>query len=201
MVINKYLYYTFVPVLVLVLALLAPNIGHHRREVRHTAGQDTIVYALGNHRNDYYIARAEPVGYQLEMIRAFARSQQRPYRIERLPAAAARKQALLENRVAIIVCAPDELNTVLTADNAVVSIRLPDNSAWIVPTGNKELISLLVHWIAQFRQTKNYKFIEQKYLYASYTPQHRTLYTTLSPYDELIKKYARSTGIGGCWLL
>ncbi len=156
--------------------------------------KDTLYFVMGENRGDYFIRNAEPVGYQLEMIRAFAKTQNSKYRIEVIPSLEERAIALLAGRADIMVCACNEYDYHNEEDAITAAFLLPDSSAWVVRSGDAEMVHLLSQWIEQFRQTKDYRLNQQRYFQSQVKINARSHYSSLSPYDGLIRKYAKQLG-------
>ena len=74
---------------------------------------------------------------------------------------------------------------------------LPDSTVWIVRDNRDGLIRSLNVWIGQFSGTRTYSSLQSRFK-PSYDPYKRLendrTGTPLSPYDELIRKYAGTIG-------
>jgi membrane-bound lytic murein transglycosylase F len=186
---RTYLFFFFAPLLTAVMLLLVSGTGHDSSEMYHSLQKDTLVYAMGNNRGDYYIHQAEPTGYQLEMIRAFTQSHHCKYVIRIEPEPEERRRQLAENKIDIMVCGRHEFN-LHAHDEQTAAFMLPDSSAWVVNSHRTEVVCLLNQWMAQFRYTQAFRHHQQKYFKSQLTIAARTPYSSLSPYDGLIKKYA-----------
>ncbi|MDR3350493.1 MAG: transglycosylase SLT domain-containing protein [Prevotellaceae bacterium] len=181
-----------IPCLALCFILLGSGTGHggHYR-ARYALEKDTLVCVIGNNFYDYHLRQAEPAGFQMEIIRAFAKSFRCPYRITVLPSFGERQQALAGQQADIMICSPGEYREYLQNGKLTAGFLLPDSSAWIVDAQRPEMLTLLGQWMAHYRQSKSFKAHRRKYCAGAPANKERPLCNALSPYDTLIKKYAR----------
>jgi membrane-bound lytic murein transglycosylase F len=181
-----------VPCFVALFILLGSGTGHSgQRRVQYHWAKDTLVCVIGNNFYDYYLYHAEPAGFQLECIRAFAKAYHRPYRINVMPSFEQRRLALAGQQADIMICSRDEYPDYEQDDRLAAGVLLPDGSAWVVDTERPEIIKLLGQWMAQFRQSNIFKAHRQKYYTVPPANKERSLYSSLSLYDALIKRYAK----------
>lgn len=77
---------------------------------------------------------------------------------------------------------------------------LPDSTVWIIRDSRENLIRTVNVWLGQFQGTKAFSSILQRFK-PSYEPfkrvENERIGTPLSPYDELLRQYAK--GIGWDW--
>ncbi|MDR1405660.1 MAG: transglycosylase SLT domain-containing protein [Prevotellaceae bacterium] len=182
-----------VPPVALLFILLGSGTGHGGQyRAQYLLEKDTLVCVIGNNFHDYHLHRAEPEGYQMEIIRAFAKACRRPYRIDILPSFEQRREALAGRQADIMVCSRREFDGCMPDDRLTACFLLPDSSAWTVVTERTEIIKLLGQWMAQFRQSKDFKMHRQKYYTVAPADKERQPCRSLSPYDPLIRKYAQN---------
>jgi len=198
---RKYLYVLVVFLLVMLLLLLVGKTGHVYERTP-VLIKDTLHFVIGENRGDYFIRRAEPVGYQLEMIRAFVKIHHARYRITILSSLEERSRALLDGHADIMVCARNEYAYHDADDDLTAAFLLPDSSAWVVRTKDAEMVHVLCQWIEQFRQTRDYRLTRQRYAHfqSQVTVNARSRYSSLSPYDNMIKQHAKQLGWDWCLL-
>jgi membrane-bound lytic murein transglycosylase F len=176
---------------VAVFILLGSGTGHGgQHRAQYLWEKDTLVCVIGNNFYDYYLYHAEPAGFQLEFIRAFAKAYHCPYRIDILPSFEQRRQALTEQQADIMICSRDEYMNYGQDDRLMAGFLLPDSSAWVVNMERTEIIKMIGQWMAQFRQSNAFKVHRKKY-YTVSPAKERSLSSSLSPYDALIKRYAK----------
>ncbi|MDR3133508.1 MAG: transglycosylase SLT domain-containing protein [Prevotellaceae bacterium] len=181
-----------VPCFAVLFIVLGSGTGHGGQyRARYSWEKDTLVCVMGNNFYDYYLYRSEPAGFQLEIIRAFAKAFRCPYRIDVLPSFEQRQEALAGQQADIMICSRRELREYMLEERATAGFLLPDSSAWVVDATRTEMIKLLGQWMSQFRQSKDFKAHRKKYYTVTSSNKERTRYSSLSPYDTLIKKYAK----------
>ncbi|MDR2802414.1 MAG: transglycosylase SLT domain-containing protein [Prevotellaceae bacterium] len=190
---RKYFFlWVLIPFLAVLFILLGSGTGHGGQyHAQYLWEKDTLVCVMGNNFYDYYLSKAEPVGFQLEIIRAFAKACQCPYRIDVLPSFEQRRQALAGQQAGIMICSREEFKNYMQDDRQTACFLLPDSSAWVMDAEHTEMIKSLGQWLAQFRQSKAFKAHRKKYYTVTLTNKERPPYSSLSPYDTLIKKYAK----------
>jgi membrane-bound lytic murein transglycosylase F len=159
----------------------------------HSINIDTLTAVARDNRSDFYLYHGEPAGFHLELIRTFAHSQHIPYRILMEPDAEKRFNMLLNNKADIIVSSRDDdsLQTVYK-DEILISVPFEENmnSVWITRNNEQKLLELLNLWIVQYRGTKEYSVTQNTYFVARLNFPAKSRYSSLSPYDKLIKRYA-----------
>ncbi|MDR0667377.1 MAG: transglycosylase SLT domain-containing protein [Prevotellaceae bacterium] len=174
------------------LAMMPP--GSHPEwnadEIPLPATKEALRYAIGGDARDYFLYRAEPMGYQLEMIRRFAGAHNARYRIEVAPQVDSRQQKLADGAADVIVCSRDDYFTQVYGRHPVAAFALPDSSVWVVDARNREMIRLLSRWATHLHSGRNAlppaSAGRRKASGDALSPCQ-----SLSPYDELIRKYAR----------
>jgi len=188
---QKYIFWFGVLFLAFLLSLILSEVGQRRHETPENFAKDTLRCVVGDNRGDYFIYRAEPVGFQLEMIRNFANVEASKYKIEIIPSLTERVKKLLSDEADIMICNSHECATYLLNDTLTDAFILADSSAWVVKSDNTALIIHLNQWLAHYKTTNDYKFHHQRYFQSLITINAKSQYLSLSPYDDLIKKYAR----------
>ena len=191
---QKYLFWLVVLLLTIVLALVISEVGQRNHYAPEPFVKDTLYCVIGDNRGDYFIYRAEPVGYQLEMIRNFANVQGAKYKIEIVPDLSERVQKLLADKADIMICNNEESAVYLQNDTLTDAFILRDSSAWVVKSENTALIIRLNQWLANYKVSNDYRFHHQYYFQSLIMIRAKSHYLSLSPYDDLIKKYAHKLG-------
>ncbi|MDR0728977.1 MAG: transglycosylase SLT domain-containing protein [Prevotellaceae bacterium] len=158
-------------------------------EIPQRTVKDILRYAISGNPRDYFLYRAEPMGYQLEMIRRFADAHNCRYRIDIVPTADERRQQLADGVVDVMVCSRADYFSQGHDRYPTAAFALPDSSVWVVDARHREMIRLLSRWATHVHSTRQ-----------SLSPSGRIRQPsgdasspcpTLSPYDDLIRKYAR----------
>jgi len=171
--------------------------GYHLSERFLISPGDTLVFSVRDRYGDYFLHRLEPVGYQLDLIRAFAKSQQCAYRIVIEPEPEQRWKSLLKGEVDILVCNIEVDSIRAKYDKQVVSSMALDkasNAIWVTSIKNISLVNAINRWLAQYSETEAHQQQQQKYFVSLMTLPIRKTYASLSPYDALIKYYAERIG-------
>ena len=154
-------------------------------EIPPPATKEALRYAIGADPRDYFLSRAEPGGYQLEMIRRFAGVHNARYRIAVTPQADSRRQQLADGAADIIACSRDDYLTQVYGRHPVAAFSLPDSSVWVVDARNREMIRLLSRWATHLHSLPPQPEYRRQASGDALSPCRR-----LSPYDDLIRKYA-----------
>ncbi|MDR2361671.1 MAG: transglycosylase SLT domain-containing protein [Prevotellaceae bacterium] len=151
--------------------------------------KDTLRYAISGNSRDYFLYRTEPMGYQLEMIRHFAGAYDCRYHIDIVPAADERRQQLTDGAVDIMVCSRADYFSQVHGCYPTAAFVLPDSSVWVVDAHNREMIGLLSRWTTHVHSVCQ-SLSPPRYIWQ---PSGDALSPcrALSPYDDLIRKYAR----------
>ena len=84
--------------------------------------------------------------------------------------------------------------------NLKISYRLGDNydRNWVLNDNNHGLNKQINHWLSDFTQSTKYKILTRKYFTPYNTkniPDLESRYKKISPYDLMIKKHAKKSGI------
>ncbi|HRR03901.1 MAG TPA: transglycosylase SLT domain-containing protein, partial [Bacteroidales bacterium] len=84
--------------------------------------------------------------------------------------------------------------------NLKISYRLGDNydRNWVLNDNNHGLNKQINHWLSNFTQSPKYKILTRKYFTPYNTkniPDLESRYKKISPYDLMIKKHAKKSGI------
>jgi len=180
----------------LLLALSHPAFKDKEEHPVHIA-VDTIVASLRSNHNDYYLFRGEPAGYHMEMVRAFAKSIGKPYRIHIETDVDKRWNELLHHKVDIVVGSSKD-DSILQKHKAKIIKSMPleksTESIWVVAKHNRSLLEAVNVWMAHYRNTTECAIREHTYFVARSNFPGRTQYASLSPYDDLIKSHAKLIG-------
>jgi membrane-bound lytic murein transglycosylase MltF len=188
---RKYFSLFVVPLLTTVFVLLWNQPVLPILETQTMYPNDTLRCAIGDQLGDYFIYRAEPVGYQMEMIRYFAERNRCKYRIHVVASPDERRERLMSERDDMVVYSRAEYGYHEQDDALTAAFLLPDSSAWVVRSEDREMVVLLSRWMAQFQTTNKYKRHQERYFQSPLTIHAQSLYASLSPYDDIIRRQAK----------
>ncbi len=192
--IHKKLWY-FILVAGMVLPVLDPPAFNESAALPYIA-PDTIIASLRSNQHGYLLFRGEPTGFQMELIRHFAQSMNKPFRIRIDTGLHNRWSELLNNDVNIIVSNSEDDSVLQVYKNELlvsVPIEETTRSVWVVTQHNRPLLTAINSWIHAYRTTTEYAIRRQAYFTRLNYPA-KAPYTTLSAYDKLIKHYALQIG-------
>ncbi|MDR1680255.1 MAG: transglycosylase SLT domain-containing protein [Prevotellaceae bacterium] len=159
-------------------------------EMPQLSAGDTLRYAIGLNPRDYFLFRAEPAGYQLEMIRHFAGIHGCRYRLGIVPECGERWQQLADGNADIIICSRADYLTQAHGRDPAVAVALPDSSMWVIDARNRALASLLNRWAAYIHSNRH-RMPAPSGDSRQASGNAAVPCRTLSPYDGLIREYAR----------
>ena len=155
---------------------------------------NTIVMAVRPNTNDLYLYRSEAVGFHLELIQAYAYTNQQSYQIHWESDENKRWQELSDGKITIMVCNPDDSTLCHLRQQRKVFYSTPledyTNTVWVVNKKNKHLLADINEWISYYRTTPEYDIKWQKH-FVLRNPEQIKPQTELSPYDKLIKLYSK----------
>ena len=137
-------------------------------------------------------------GFSYELIRQFAKDNNCTVRI----VTAGRKNAstymdsLLNGSIDILITHVEDAKL---NDSLNISRPINDCSAWVTSGADLNSVRTINRWISYYTSTSEYSQMEERFfLHRTINPEKRAangvLTKTISPYDELIKKYAKELG-------
>ncbi len=157
--------------------------------------EDTLVVAVRSNQHDLFLYRSEAAGFHLELIRAYSYTKGQPYRIRLEPDENKRWQLLFNGEVDMLISTQDDSSLQAQLNHRQVLYSMPlennTNSVWVVNKDDQQFISETNAWIDYYRTTPEYEYKWQTYFIAR-NPSAVKAQTTLSPYDQLIKHYAKN---------
>lgn len=157
-------------------------------------GQD--LKALVNIKGGMYLKQGHPVGFHFELLNQFASHQRCDIRIA--PSQENNPWDLLINGSIDILVVDSAKDTIPDeySDRVISSLELNrSDQVWVVTKENYPMLQNMNYWFGYFSQTKEYKALEEKYYrqYSRLTFPNGPV-SVLSPYDQIIKEYAKSIG-------
>jgi membrane-bound lytic murein transglycosylase MltF len=137
-------------------------------------------------------------GFSYELIRQFAKDNNCNVKI----VAAGRKDAatymdsLQNGNIDILITHIEDAHT---GDSLNISHAINDCSTWITAGSDLNSVRTINRWISYYTSTPEYNQLEDRFfLHRTVNPEKRAangvLTKTISPYDDLLKKYAKELG-------
>lgn len=164
--------------------------------------EKVITAALSTANSSYFIYRAQPVGYQHDLLNAFSKKINVPIRLIVANTLDERLQLLESGEASFIVLSNDEAESIWSNDNIRTSVAINSDEpfVWAVSSSKPQLLCKANLFLSHYTTTSDYRMINWKYFEAKTSmvelaKQDRSL----SAYDDLIKKY--SEDIGWDWRL
>ena len=156
-----------------------------------------MTVALSTANSSYFIYRAQPVGYQHDLINAFAKEIDTPIRFIVANSLEERLGMLESKQASFIVLSKDEAESVYGKDDILVSIPINSNEpfTWAVLPDRPQLLRRANSFLAYYPTTSDYRMISWKYFEAKTNMAELAKQTkSLSVYDGLIKQYSKTIG-------
>lgn len=161
-----------------------------------------ITVALSTANSSYFIYKAQPVGYQHDLINAFSEEINTPIHFVVADSLNERLQLLESGEVSFIVLSNDEAQSVWSNNNirTSVSINSDEPFIWAISSDRPSLLHKANLFLSHYTTTDDYRMTKWKYFEAKTNMAEAAKQDkSLSAYDSLIKKY--SENIGWDWRL
>ena len=143
-----------------------------------------------------YIKDGHPTGFHHDLLKKFSANERCHLRLKPKEDVNVWEELINDEIDILVVSADNEVPDEYT-DQIISSVEVNDaGHAWVVSRNNIQLLQQLNYWLTFFRQSKDYTALANRYL----KPYRRNATTmtsptnTLSPYDDIIKKYAKTIG-------
>lgn len=183
--------------LLIVIHSVLSSFGKHISENKYsTFLEGKEVKALVNIKGGMYLKQGHPVGFHFDLLNRFALHQKCSLKIKPVHESDPWAE-LISGRVDILVVdsqrdtIPDEYS-----DLVISSTDLNHHEqVWVVKKENYQMLENLNYWFNFFRQSKDYLQLLNSY-YRKYSGVSYAVgpVSMLSPYDNLIKEYAKTIG-------
>lgn len=138
------------------------------------------------------------VGFHYELLGAFGRDSHKQMKIDPPSDSPECWEMLLDGRIHILAFDSSNTIPVQYASSVILSQPIKDGDVWAVSGENRYLLNSVNVWFSDFRGDSFFYNMKRRY-YRSYSldwlVNHPDEVTSLSPYDELIKRYSRQIGI------
>jgi membrane-bound lytic murein transglycosylase F len=171
----------------------------HEKYVTH---EKKVAVALSTSNSSYFIYKAQPVGYQHDLINAFSQEINTNVRFIVANTLDERLQLLESGDVSFIVLSKDETDSISKNKDIYTSVAINSQEpfTWAVSSDNPRLLSKINLFLSNFISASDYRIIRWKYFEAKTNMAEAAKQDkSLSEYDDLIKKY--SENIGWDWRL
>ena len=175
-----------------VMAIDSTNVMESTESTESFSSSDCIKCAIIL-EDEMYSKTGLNTGFNYELLQQFAKTCRRKAEVVTAQKGENYLDSLTSGTVDIVVVKPD---TKLDDATYTVSIKTSENSAWAVRKGDINKIKIVNSWIRHFEMTDEYEAAKCRF-FSSYSPARaeagvRT--SSLSPYDSIIKKYAKKIG-------
>ncbi len=164
--------------------------------------EKTITVALSTANSSYFIYKAQPVGYQHDLINAFSEEINTPINFIVADSLSERLQLLESGKASFAVLSKDEAESVWNNDKFYTSVAVDSEEPfiWAMSSNRSKLLSKVNLFLSHYTTTSDYRIINWKYFEAKTNMAELAKQDkSLSAYDGLIKKY--SENIGWDWRL
>lgn len=141
--------------------------------------------------DEMYSRNGLNTGFNYELLNQFARTCRRDTRIVTSRKGENYLDSLRQGKVDIVVMHSD---TELDNDGILVSMNTGSNSVWAVREGNLNGIRKVNSWISHYEMTYEYMQMKNRYFSSYGQVRPGTRLECISPYDSIIKKYAKQLG-------
>ncbi|MGN0189448.1 MAG: transglycosylase SLT domain-containing protein [Candidatus Cryptobacteroides sp.] len=184
---------TFIVLLLLLVPLCERGRYLERSEAAVPFGGQTVRCVLDT-GDDMYSRQGLKTGFSYEMLRLFAAQEGIPVTIvEAMPGENYEDSLMVESIDILVRCVSDTLDS----PDIRKTLKTDHFCVWNLRADKTAEIKAINLWLSGFIKKKEYKELRNRF-YSSYDPFRRlaqgTLSRRLSPYDDLIKKYAATIG-------
>lgn len=129
-------------------------------------------------------------GFNYELLSQFAKTARRDLSIVTARKGENYLDSLREGKVDIAVILPEMAED---QDELMISMKTGENSVWAVRKENPNDIMAINSWISYYEKTDGYSNARERY-FNSYDSHDGSSSSHISPYDSLIKEYAKTLG-------
>jgi membrane-bound lytic murein transglycosylase F len=162
--------------------------------VRLISGKE--ISALVNTDGGIYLKKGDAAGFHFELLNRFAQHYDCNVKVAPVHDQDYWKE-LIDGKTDLLVI-DTRKDTIPSeySDQVITGFHLQDkNQLWIVTEENYDILRSMNRWFGYFSQTRDYERLDYKY----YSRYRRVSYPNgqvyvLSPYDHIIKEYARNIG-------
>lgn len=159
--------------------------------------EKSITVALSTANSSYFIYRAQPVGYQHDLINAFSNEINIPINFIVANTLDERLELLESKEATFIVLSNEEADSIWCNDKLRTSISIHSDEpfVWASSPDNSVLIRRMNLFLSHFTASSDYRIISWKYFEAKTSMAETAKQSkSLSIFDDLIKKYSKDIG-------
>ena len=141
--------------------------------------------------NEMYSSHGLETGLNYKLISEFAKDNHCNVRIIAAGRQDNYKDSLLKGSIDLLITHDTDI------EGAKALCKISDCSSWITGTSDQNRIRQMNSWISHMKETPEFKRLTQLHS-GSFNPHKKaengTITRTISPYDDLIRKYAKTLG-------
>ena len=145
---------------------------------------------------DVYRTKQYPTGYHYQILSEFVKDQNGFLRLTTLPDSVSVWEALLNNMVRVVVLDASRDTIPESIEERVMagpSLNTKDH-VWVYLKEDFEIMQVMHTWFNSFKYTELYAHITNRFFAGRGIRYTDPTGGTLSPYDDLIKKYSKTIG-------
>lgn len=190
---------TIISVLVIFALWLVNSTAIHKGEgeLFFVSHKDTIDCAIALDHSVRYKGNRN-VGFHYELLGAYGEDNGKAIRIAPPAESPECWEMLLDGRLQILAFDATDTIPPQYAGSVLFSTPIKGDDVWVVKNTDHSLINSVNAWFCDFQTGNFFKSMKQRY-YRSYTlkwlTEHPDEVTSLSPYDDIIKKYSAHIGL------
>lgn len=147
---------------------------------------------------DHSAGRKRSVGFNYELLGSYAKETGNFVKIEPPEDSPLCWENLMDGTLDILVFDLEDTIPSLYSDVVYFSMPVKDKEVWAVKKEDARLLNSINAWFTEFRSDAFFDRIKYKY-FRSYTVDwllsHSDQVTSISPYDNIIKKYSEKIGV------
>ena len=144
-----------------------------------------------------YIKDGHPTGFHHDMLKRFSTNERCHLRLKPKEEINIWEELVSGETDILVISAETEIIPDEYTDLVISSVDVNDaGHAWGVDKSNIQLLQQLNYWLTFYKQGKEYTSLVNRYLrpYRRNPASMTSLTYTLSPYDDIIKKYSKTIG-------
>lgn len=186
---------TCIIILLLAVVILSPD--PRDREIVIDDNRDTIRCAIGlNHA--IFSTQARNVGFHYELLNTFGKDNGNRVSILQPIDEPRCWDMLINDSIQVLVMNDTDTIPPEYASKIVYSVPIKGNDVWVVSVGNERLLNSINFWFAELQGENMLEKLSHSYFRSyklDWLINHAGQISSLSPYDDIIKKYSRQIGL------
>lgn len=168
-----------------------------REELYFDFRADTLNCAIAMERS-YKSNQHKNVAFNYELLGAFGEGCESEIRILTPEKSPECWENLVNGRLDIVVCSMDDSIPEEFRNRVFFSMPVKESDVWVVCEDNPRLLNSINSWYAKFQYEDLFRQMKMRYFRSykiEYLLNRDTPVTSLSPYDDIIKRYSANIGI------